>query len=61
MEYRSLGNSGLKVPVLCLGAMTFGDADDKSFMHKIGSEPEAREQVVDLALIGDHICASFGV
>ena len=24
MEHRSLGTSGLKVPVLCLGAMTFG-------------------------------------
>jgi aryl-alcohol dehydrogenase-like predicted oxidoreductase len=28
MEYRSLGTSGLKVPVLCLGAMTFGEADE---------------------------------
>ena len=28
MEYRNLGTSGLKVPVLCLGAMTFGEADE---------------------------------
>lgn len=32
MEHRSLGRSGLKVPVLCLGAMTFGKADEKSFI-----------------------------
>ena len=38
MDYRSLGTSGLKVPVLCLGAMTFGEADDKSFMHKVGCD-----------------------
>jgi hypothetical protein len=38
MEYRTLGSSGVKVPVLCLGAMTFGEADDKSFMHKVGSD-----------------------
>ena len=36
MGYRSLGNIGLKVPVLRLGAMTFGEADDKSFMHEVG-------------------------
>ena len=34
MEYRNLGQCGLKVPVLCLGAMTFGEADEKSFMHE---------------------------
>ena len=33
MEYRRLGNSGVKVSTLCLGAMTFGEADEKSFMH----------------------------
>lgn len=38
MEYRSLGKSGLKVPVICVGAMTFGEADDKSFMHKVGCD-----------------------
>ena len=29
MEYRTLGSSGLKVSELCLGAMTFGEADDE--------------------------------
>ena len=42
MEYRSLGTSGLKVPALCLGAMTFGEADDKSFMHKVGCDETRR-------------------
>src|SRR5690349_801053 len=34
MQYRNLGNSGLKVSTLCLGAMTFGEADENAFMHK---------------------------
>ncbi len=29
MEFRSLGNSGLKVSSLCLGTMTFGNQSDK--------------------------------
>ena len=35
MKYRKLGASGVKVSELCLGAMTFGEADEKSVMHKI--------------------------
>jgi aryl-alcohol dehydrogenase-like predicted oxidoreductase len=50
MEYRSLGNSGLKVPVLCLGAMTFGDADDKSFMHKVGCDQKTSFAIMSRAL-----------
>lgn len=50
MEYRSLGNSGLKVPVLCLGAMTFGEADDKSFMHKIGCDERTSFAIMSRAL-----------
>ena len=50
MEYRSLGNSGLKVPVLCLGAMTFGDADDKSFMHKVGCDEKTSFAIMSRAL-----------
>jgi aryl-alcohol dehydrogenase-like predicted oxidoreductase len=50
MEYRSLGNSGLKVPVLCLGAMTFGEADDKSFMHKVGCDDETSFAIMNRAL-----------
>jgi aryl-alcohol dehydrogenase-like predicted oxidoreductase len=50
MEYRSLGNSGLKVPVLCLGAMTFGEADDKSFMHKVSCDEKTAFSVMSRAL-----------
>ena len=50
MDYRLLGNSGLKVPVLCLGAMTFGDADDKSFMHKVGCDEKTSFAIMSRAL-----------
>ena len=50
MEYRTLGNSGLKVPVLCLGAMTFGEADDKSFMHKVGCDEKTSFAIMSRAL-----------
>ena len=50
MEYRSLGRSGLKVPVLCLGAMTFGEADDKSFMHKVGCDEKTSRAIMSRAL-----------
>jgi aryl-alcohol dehydrogenase-like predicted oxidoreductase len=50
MEYRSLGTSGLKVPVLCLGAMTFGEADDKSFMHKVGCDEKTAFAIMSRAL-----------
>jgi aryl-alcohol dehydrogenase-like predicted oxidoreductase len=50
MEYRSLGSSGLKVPVLCLGAMTFGEADDKSFMHKVSCDEKTSYAIMSRAL-----------
>jgi aryl-alcohol dehydrogenase-like predicted oxidoreductase len=50
MEHRSLGSSGLKVPVLCLGAMTFGEADDKSFMHKVGCDEKTSFAIMSRAL-----------
>jgi len=50
MEYRSLGSSGLKVPVLCLGAMTFGEADEKSFMHKVGADEKTSFAIMSRAL-----------
>jgi aryl-alcohol dehydrogenase-like predicted oxidoreductase len=50
MEYRFLGTSGLKVPTLCLGAMTFGDADDKSFMHKVGCDERTSYAIMSRAL-----------
>src|SRR6187551_1774664 len=50
MEYRNLGAAGVKVSTLCLGAMTFGEADDKSFMHKIGSDEATAHAILDRAL-----------
>ncbi len=50
MQYRNLGGSGVKVSSLCLGAMTFGEADEKSFMHKVGSDEATSHAVLDRAL-----------
>ena len=50
MQYRNLGGAGVKVSSLCLGAMTFGEADEKSFMHKVGSDEQTSHAVLDRAL-----------
>ena len=50
MKYRNLGAAGVKVSNLCLGAMTFGEADEKSFMHKAGSDEATSHAVLDRAL-----------
>jgi aryl-alcohol dehydrogenase-like predicted oxidoreductase len=50
MQYRNLGAAGVKVSSLCLGAMTFGEADEKSFMHKVGSDETTSHAVLDRAL-----------
>jgi len=50
MKYRSLGSAGVRVSSLCLGAMTFGEADEKSFMHKVGSDEATSHDVLDRAL-----------
>jgi aryl-alcohol dehydrogenase-like predicted oxidoreductase len=50
MRYRQLGGTGTQVSVLCLGAMTFGEADEKSFMHKVGSDEQESFAVLDRAL-----------
>ena len=49
MEYRTLGRSGVKVSTLCLGAMTFGEADEKSFMHKVSCDEETAFASMDRA------------
>jgi aryl-alcohol dehydrogenase-like predicted oxidoreductase len=49
MQYKNLGASGVRVSSLCLGAMTFGEADEKSFMHKVGSDEETSHAVLDRA------------
>ena len=50
MKYRQLGNTGARVSALCLGAMTFGEADEKSFMHGVGSSEAEAFKVIDRAL-----------
>ena len=50
MKYRNLGAAGVKVSSLCLGAMTFGEADEKSFMHKVGSDEATAHAVLDRAI-----------
>ncbi|MBZ0121426.1 MAG: aldo/keto reductase [Sandaracinaceae bacterium] len=55
MEYRRLGDSGLKVPPVCLGAMTFGEADEASFMHQVGTDEAGAHAILDRALeLGVH-------
>jgi len=50
MEYRRLGESGLRVSVLCLGAMMFGDRTDQAEAGRIvGSAREAGVNFVDTA------------
>ena len=50
MRYKNLGSSGVKVSTLCLGAMTFGEADDKSFMHKACCDEPTAHAILDRAL-----------
>ena len=47
MKYKRLGGAGVKVSELCLGGMTFGEADEKSFMHKIGSDEQTAFRVMN--------------
>lgn len=50
MKYRKLGASGVKVSELCLGAMTFGEADENSFMHQVGMDEKTSHAVLNRAL-----------
>jgi aryl-alcohol dehydrogenase-like predicted oxidoreductase len=50
MQYRQLGHSGLRVSTLCLGTMTFGEADDSSFMYKVGCDEPTAVRIMDRAL-----------
>ncbi len=50
MQYRNLGASGLKVSTLCLGAMTFGEADSNSFMHGVGADEGTSHAILNRAL-----------
>ena len=50
MQYRNLGRSGVKVSTLCLGGMTFGEADEKSMMHGASSPVAESFAVLDRAV-----------
>jgi len=50
MEYRNLGTSGLKVSTLCLGALTFGEADAKSMMHGVSADEATSKAILNRAL-----------
>lgn len=50
MEYKRLGRSGLEVSTLCLGTMTFGEADEKSFMHAVGCDENTSFSIMNRAL-----------
>jgi len=50
MEYRRLGNSGLKVPVLCFGTGTFGGNSDQFFKHWGASDVAEASRLVDICL-----------
>ena len=49
MQYRNLGRSGVKVSTLCLGGMTFGEADATSMMHGASSSQEEAFAVLNYA------------
>lgn len=49
MEYRSLGYSGVKVSRLCIGAMTFGEADNRSFMHQVCCDEDTSYKLMNKA------------
>jgi aryl-alcohol dehydrogenase-like predicted oxidoreductase len=50
MEFRPLGSAGAQVSPLCLGTMTFGEADENSFMHKAGCDVPASHAIMSAAL-----------
>ncbi len=47
MEYRNLGRTGLKVSSICLGAMTFGEAE--GFMKGSACDEETSRRIMDRA------------
>jgi len=50
MKYRQLGATGTQVSVLWLGGLTLGEVDEKSMMHKVGSDEKESFAVLDRAL-----------
>jgi aryl-alcohol dehydrogenase-like predicted oxidoreductase len=50
MDHRNLGSSGARVSALCLGAMTFGEADENSFMHQVSADEPTSFRIMERAL-----------
>lgn len=50
MKTRKLGRTGVDVSTLCLGTMTFGEADAGSFMHGVGCDDDTSFAIMDRAL-----------
>src|SRR6185436_4901570 len=50
MRYRNLGSSGARVSEICLGTMTFGEADASSMMHGASATEEASHAMMSRAL-----------
>jgi aryl-alcohol dehydrogenase-like predicted oxidoreductase len=50
MEYRTLGQSGVRVSTLCLGAMTFGEPTPGSMMHDIAADEATSHAMIERAL-----------
>jgi aryl-alcohol dehydrogenase-like predicted oxidoreductase len=50
MKYRTLGGSGARVSEICLGTMTFGEADASSQMHGASASEEASNAMMTRAL-----------
>lgn len=48
MEIRNLGKTGLRVPELCLGAMTFGES--QTFMKGVTSSDDEAKAVLEHCL-----------
>jgi aryl-alcohol dehydrogenase-like predicted oxidoreductase len=49
MRYRNLGSSGARVSEICLGTMTFGEADANSMMHGASASEEASHAMMTRA------------
>lgn len=50
MQYRTMGRTGVQVSSLCLGAMTFGQPDENSFMHGVAADEGTSFGMMDRAL-----------
>jgi aryl-alcohol dehydrogenase-like predicted oxidoreductase len=50
MKYRTLGGSGARVSEICLGTMTFGEADASSQMHGASASEDASNAMMTRAL-----------